>query len=789
MSAFRSPHSILLILLVLTGCATFGLSEFDEKYGPVVPKDRSVAALSADQIDYWSEVKPILDNRCVVCHGCYDASCQMKLTSIEGVMRGASNQKIYHKSRLRSSTPSRLYEDAQTVDEWRQRGFHSVLNERESTPEANREASAMYQLLALKERHPLPSDPILSDDFSLNLGREESCPADSEMATHSQQNPLWGMPYALPGIEDGKQSILKKWIEQGATYTPRAPIDDRFNNSIADWESLLNNDDLKSQLSSRYIYEHLFLGHLYFDDISDRQFFKLVRSSTPPGEPVEIIATRRPFSNPKVNRVYYRIVPELETIVAKSHLPYVLNPKRMERWKSLFYEADFEVKKLPGYRPKLAANPFATFDQLPMQSRYKFMLDEAHFTIGNYIKGSVCRGQVALNVIRDQFWVFFVDPEIGQNTALSEAVEFNLDDFDLPAGSGDIYLPVTAWLKYAIKQREAIRGRNKFMRKQFGDDNPPTLDLVWDGDGNNQNAALTIYRHFNSASVEKGLLGNPPQTAWLISYPLLERIHYLLVAGYDVYGNFGHQLVTRLYMDFLRLDGEMSFLGLLPSETRAKEWKDWYRDNNRERMHMMTMLTDEMLESDMEPNVDYKTADPKLELFELLVQRLGSANSKRRSLERVDDASLTAQLEKLATFSGLGTQHLPEVSFMRFRDKDEEQFTDITLMRNNAHLNITSVFREEKTLAPTENTVSVLAGMVGTYPNAFFEISHTDRQEFINRVMSLSSEEDYAKLKTKYGIRRTNSRFWSYSDELHHALEKESTVDYGMLDFSRLENR
>ena len=29
----------------------------------------------------------------------------------------------------------------------------------------------------------------------------------------------------------------------------------------------------------------------------------------------------------------------------------------------------------------------------------------------NFIKGPVCRGQVALNVIDDQFWVFFVQPD------------------------------------------------------------------------------------------------------------------------------------------------------------------------------------------------------------------------------------------------------------------------------------------------------------------------------------------------------------------------------------------
>ncbi len=55
----------------------------------------------------------------------------------------------------------------------------------------------------------------------------------------------------------------------------------------------------------------------------------------------------------------------------------------------------------------------------------------------------------------------------------------------------------------------------------------------------NQNAALTVFRHFDSATVVKGLVGDEPKTAWVIDYPLLERIHYLLVAGYDVYGNVG----------------------------------------------------------------------------------------------------------------------------------------------------------------------------------------------------------------------------------------------------------
>ena len=84
------------------------------------------------------------------------------------------------------------------------------------------------------------------------------------------------------------------------------------------------------------------------------------------------------------------------------------------------------------------------------------------------------------------------------------------------------------------------------------------------------NAALTVLRHYDSATVVKGFVGGAPKTGWVVGYSLLERIHYLLVAGFDVFGNVGHQLTTRMYMDFLRMEGEYNFLLLLPPARRRQ---------------------------------------------------------------------------------------------------------------------------------------------------------------------------------------------------------------------------
>lgn len=782
---------VLLGFLVLSGCAVIATNNFKDLYGDAHPRERVVANLPNGSIDYWADVKPILNDRCVVCHGCYDAPCQLKLTAIEGLERGANKANVYHATRLRAANLTRLFEDADTVSGWRDIGFFPVLNEYEQSPEANKQAGLMYQMLDLKARHPLPEQKILDKSFTLGLNRKESCPIPEVFSKYAVKTPLWGMPYGLPLLESKEQKILIDWLAQGARYTKRKPLPVAFHAPIVQWEARLNGNSLKERLISRYIYEHLFLGHIYFNDVSESTFFKLIRSSTPPGQDVQPIVTRRPYDDPGVERIFYRFVPELETIVTKSHMPYALNATRMKRWNSLFFNEPFDVKTLPTYGTKQAANPFDSFEQLPMTSRYKFMLDEAQFTIMNYIKGPVCRGNVALDVIRDQFWVFFINPELSLNDDISSSLVSNKDTLALPNSVGKTYLPIGPWVAYAKNERANRKRGDELAFEIFKDGTTPlNLDLIWDGtDGQggarNKNAALTIFRHYDTASVEQGLIGNDPQTAWVISYPLLERIYYLLVAGYDVYGNVSHQLLSRLHMDFLRMDGEVSFLMLLPQHARDSERENWYRGANK---RTMEHLTNAKFEVHFQPNIEYKTNNPKKELYAMLKKHLGSALPKRYSLEGINNKVLRNELKRLETFSGVDTNIIAEMSLIEIID-EQGKSSLITLIRNNAHLRITSLMREKRELIPVENTVTVVKGTLGAYPNVFMRVQSADIKDFVNQVLALQSEDDYSNLLDRFGVRRTNQGFWQHSDAVHAALRLENTVEYGMLDYNRLENR
>ncbi len=727
------------------------------------------------KVDFTTDIKPILDGRCVACHACYDAPCQLKATAAEGLERGATKAQVYHMTRFLPAKPTRLFNDAQTSAGWRNRGFFSVFGEQTND---GVEAGLIRRFLDLKDQHPTEQSGALPDTYNVALGRVNECPTSDEFDDYAKRHPEGGMPYALPALSDKESEVIATWLDAGAPYMGKVAVAPQFSSSLDKWEAFFNRESNKGRLVSRYLYEHLYLAHLYFPEISADTFFRVVRSASPPGEPIRYISTRRPFDDPGVERVYYRLLPERETIVAKSHNPYALDGSRMARLESLFYKLDYTVAMLPGYSADSNANPFVTFAALPMNSRYRFMLESARFTIANYIRGSVCRGRIAVSVIRDRFWVVFLNPDSAINDAMSgflpklstELALANSDD------SSNGLTPLLHWGHYEELEHAHRKARDEALASWFSD-HDLALDLIWDGDnGANPNAALTIIRHRDYAAVEHGLLGKtPPDTAWLIDYPLLERIHYLLVAGYDVYGTLGHQLTSRMHMDFLRMQGEKNLLNFIPPEARQNVRERWYRGAPKSALKYMKNPSYDKIPF---TGIDYQTDRPLLELYEKISQHLAAVQPA--------DLQVENRLALLEDFEGEATSLLPQMILLRI-DGDKPRY--LSIMRNDAHLNMSSVFEEKKQLIPSENTVTVLPGIRGYYPNALMQIDQHEIESFVDDVLALDNEASYSRLQDKYGIRRSDPRFWLLSDELHELWKTEDPTGFGHLDYSRLENR
>lgn len=734
----------------------------------------------------WAEVENILNNRCVVCHSCYDAPCQLKLTSPMGVLRGASKEVVYDTKRLTDAPTTRLGIDAQTVPGWRALGFYSVAhgsNQPANTP------SLLEKYLELGHQNPLPPNQPLPDELGLAIDRSLACPKPDEFDAFADGHRLAGMPYAAAPLSDTEYETLLAWARQGVTAEASHALPDDVAQQIADWENFLNDQDLRSQLMSRYLYEHLFLARLHFPGDDPRRFFEIVRSRTPSGEEVDVIATRRPFNDPGDAPFYYRLRLVSEAIVHKEHLVYAFGPDRLARFKQLFLAPTWSLSELPPYGTAEGGNPFTTFAAMPARSRYQFMLDDALFFVRSFIRGPVCHGQTAVDVIEDRFWVSFLDPDadlsITDPTYLIEGADY----LELPVSLADEG-NLTAW--------QGLSHQNQARYLEYRDARYRTSPLrvtgfdynaIWDGDGTNPNALITVFRHFDNASAQTGFHGDIPETAWVIDYPIFERIYYNLVAGYDVYGRVAHQLGTRVYMDELRMESEDTFLTFMPRDVRQPMHASWYR-GILARIH--TYWHRRRAEDGIPTGIAFETETPKQEFLLALLERGDGLWPITDELNRCTvqncldqkGKDITVSLRELASQPGNWVKFLPDLSILAI-EKQNGSTEFFTLVHDKAHKNIAFLFDEAARREPEADVLTIIPGFIGSYPNFFYQIEEDGIGAFVEGMKTIRSQDDYMQFADTYGIRRTSPYFWGMSDRLAAAFRDQDPVQAGIFDLNR----
>ncbi|MGH0031268.1 MAG: fatty acid cis/trans isomerase [Myxococcota bacterium] len=767
---------------------------------PPAPPPLEVDA-SGPEVGYLADVKPVLDARCVVCHSCYNAPCQLQLGSYEGLDRGGSKQAVYSATRLRAQEPTRLFTDAHGTEAWREKGFSSVVD---NTAAPGFDDSILLALLDAKRREPLPEGEYHPEAADL------VCPATRhELGGFLEQHPNRGMPFGFPALTDREYATLATWLAQGrpgpsaaeqrALTTPSSVA----AGHIERWETFLNRSDPKHALTARYLYEHFFLAHVRFPDAPD-EFYELVRSTTPPGEPVAVVATVRPYDDPGVPRVFYRFRRIHATIVHKTHMVVDFDDARLARFRELFIEPEWAETPHPvDPGPLAAANPFLVYSQIPPISRYRFLLDDSEYFVRTFIRGPVCKGQVALNVIHDHFWVLFRDPEHDPTVLDPSFLVEQAANLALPDEEGSSERLVKAF-------SDAYRKRYKaFYRAKtdFYEANAPAdafgLDAIWKGRRGEDSPMLTVYRHFDSASVHKGARGALPRTLWVIDYSQFERIYYALVAGFDVYGNLSHQANVRRYMDFLRVEGELNFVEFLPSEVRLPTVRSWYLG-----VDAVKNVTPEDVLGDIEAQVAYETDDPKRELVEKVVEghllpETGIAFD-RINYDRYDDGppamptSFETHEDILNGFRALtapGTEFIrhqngSSVNLIYVRVKDYQGSDRVfTIVVNRWHDNVNTMFGEAKQLDPSKDTIDFLPGTIGSYPNYFLVVEAADVPDLFDMLENFDGSPAYVAKLLRYGVNRSDPRFWETYDWFQQRLFEDDPRNAGLYDLNRYHPR
>lgn len=742
-------------------------------------------------VDYASEIKPIIEEKCVACHGCFDAPCQLKMESTEGFLRGATKLNAYDGTRKEPITPTRLFIDAHSQEEWQEAGFHSIITGNDA------QASLLYRMLALGKTHQFKDNSKLPDDLDISIRRDNQCPTVDTITEYEEKHPLTGMPFAVSGLTDEEFSTISGWLYQGAKVNiNEVKLSQKELSAIKKWETYLNQTSNPRRLVSRWLFEHLFLAHLYFENQGQNtHFFELVRSYTPTGKPISIVKTRLPNSDPG-QPIYYRLRLVKGITVHKRHITFLFDEKLKKHIEQLFFSEPWQINTMPGYDYEDRANPFLTYSAIPAEARYRFLLEHAEYFTRTFIRGPVCRGQIATDVIRDQFWVMYQDPANDlfiTDPSYRKKVEPLLG---LPGQDDNLTEAKENWDKYKDKRNAYLSLRDQHYR-----DSPinwTSTNAIWDGDGSNTNAFLTVFRHFDNASVVKGMVGQVPQTIWWMDFPLFERTYYELVVNFDLFGNVAHQLQTRLYFDLIRNGAEHNFLRLLPKDKRKSVLEDWYQGMGV----VKTYFTYAPLDVDSRTAEKFLSEDTKNELANRLLKQFSQVNAaandainrcqnqqcfRKSQTDWIQQADSRLSRITEATFKEQsGLQFLPELTFIRVKHGDER--TVYSLIRNRYHSNVAFLFGESLRYKPEKDSLTVYPGIAGSYPNFIFDINAEELEPFEKALMKATSEEEFDALVLKWGVRRTHPQFWQIFHDFTQWQREHNPIDAGVFDANRYEN-
>jgi hypothetical protein len=99
------------------------------------------------------------------------------------------------------------------------------------------------------------------------------------------------------------------------------------------------------------------------------------------------------------------------------------------------------------------------------------------------------------------------------------------------------------------------------------------------------------------------------------------------------------------------------------------------------------------------------------------------------------------------------------------------------------------MFDEAKRLIPADDTMTIVRGPFGSYPNFFFEIAPADVPAFVDALRAVATDADFERFVVRYGVRRTDPRFWATSDAVREEARRANALEAGVFDLGRYENR
>ncbi|MDG2155005.1 MAG: fatty acid cis/trans isomerase [Gammaproteobacteria bacterium] len=773
---------VFVLIAMGTAMLSLGCSEKSK----VVP----VGSPPGTSVTYSNEIQPLFDNRCIACHGCIGSACNVKLSSFRGVERGGFGENPYA---MRFDAAPRTGMDVHaTTEEWRNVGFYPIVSRGKNAAE-NRAGSMISQLVTAGHKSNQPGFSRQALMASYKDRYKHSCPSTAEaLKVHLAANPAEGMPYGLPALSDAQLDHIDQWVlagSPGPTEAELAKASTLANpEAVARWESFFNQADAQHQLVSRYIFDHVYLSTLALDE-SPGELFKLVRSKTAGNSvaeaaagkatpKVEVIDTPKPYDNPMVyagvEQFYYRLQKVTFKPVQKNHFVWQLGQDDVAHLESVFFDRKWTQDENFS-APWDVGNPFAMYQAIPAKSRYLFLIENSAIIVGGITSGPVCLGQTATYAVKDQFWVYFMDPDH----------DVSVLDPQLGLGSWDALMdrsPVGNE-RYDVAYGNAVKS---LFPQGY------TIDALWDGNKTNKNAWLTILRHESNTWVMTGRQGGIPRSQWVMGFSGFERIYYDTVAHFEYWGGDAGKLETVGFFNFLRQEFEDDFLLFLPADVRVKIRQEWSKGIGDVGLH----LTSFAAKDQPSPIKNNDPGHPLVGVVSNIEAHMGPIVSGpvdhlnpwvkqpyplEKGIANFDEWTQAIAMMTVTTDYQF-PRYLPSLTVMRVKKGTESRL--YSLVANRVYETQYTILFQNGEALPDLDTMSVYPDVVGGFPNLFMEIDIEQGPAFIQELQNIGSLADFLEFRDRYAVLRNQDNFWATYDWFNDWNFTNRKQDAGVLDLS-----
>jgi hypothetical protein len=211
--------------------------------------------------------------------------------------------------------------------------------------------------------------------------------------------------------------------------------------------------------------------------------------------------------------------------------------------------------------------------------------------------------------------------------------------------------------------------------------------------------------------------------------------------------------------------------------------------------------------SEIESPIEFKTDDPQRELYQVVEKYLGEmagpvdylnrcnaadcvSNASTEKARRADSlVKAIHQIDRanLDDLQRIGVE--PDVIYMRVLMGDEPDI-HYTLLRNKSYKSLNSLLSmgDPQARDPANDTYTVLRDFSGSYPNFYMVVPYEQLEDAMEEFSTVDTLDGYQTMMAKYGIRRTNRRFWENADWFQQQYAEEQPVEAGILDLNRYGN-